>query len=65
MDLDVFLSRQNIRHYRRLLDSSITPAERSTVLKLLAQEMVTLKGISADAPINDAPAGQVHSSQRR
>lgn len=64
MDLDVFLSRQNIRHYRRLLDFSITPAERSTVLKLLAQEMVTLKGVSADAPINDAPAHQVHSTQR-
>ncbi len=65
MNLDVFLSGQNIRHYRRLLDSSITPAERSTVLKLLAREMVTLKGICADAPINEAPADQVHSSQRR
>jgi hypothetical protein len=39
MDLDVFLSEQNIRRYRRLLLSSITPTERNTIFKLLAQEM--------------------------
>ncbi len=43
MDLDVFLSEQNIRRYRRLLLSSVTPTERKTIFKLLAREMDTLR----------------------
>jgi hypothetical protein len=43
MDLDVFLSAENIRRYRRLLRSSITPTERKTILNLLAQEMDRLR----------------------
>ncbi len=34
MDLDVFLSEQNIRRFRRLLQSSVTPTERKTIFKL-------------------------------
>ncbi len=43
MDLDVFLSEQNIRRYRRLLLSSVTPTERKTIFKLLTQEMDALR----------------------
>ncbi len=43
MDLDAFLSEQNIRRYRRLLLSSVTPTERKTIFKLLAREMDTLR----------------------
>lgn len=39
MDLDIFLREQNIRRYRRLLDSSTGQTERQTIFRLLAAEM--------------------------
>lgn len=43
MELDTFLREQNIRRYRRLLDSSTGPTERKTIFKLLAEEMEKMK----------------------
>ncbi len=43
MDLDIFLQEQNIKRYRKLLESSTGPTERQTIFKLLANEMETLK----------------------
>lgn len=43
MDMDIFLKDQNIRRYRRLLDSSLGPTERQAILKLLAEEMAKIK----------------------
>ncbi len=43
MDLDIFLREQNIRRYRRLLDSSVGPTERRAILELLAEEMARSK----------------------
>jgi hypothetical protein len=43
MEMDVFLRESNIRRYRRLLDSSITSAERRTIIGLLADEMGRFK----------------------
>ncbi len=43
MDLDIFLREQNIKRYRKLLESSTGPTERQTIFKLLANEMQTLK----------------------
>jgi hypothetical protein len=44
MELDIFLRDENIRRYRRLLDSSTGKTERGTILKLLAEEMQKIKG---------------------
>ncbi len=44
MDLDVFLREENIRRYRRLLDSSIGQTERKAIFKLLAEEVEKIKG---------------------
>jgi hypothetical protein len=44
MDLDRFLREENIRRYRRLIDSSIGETERETIFKLLAEEMEKMKG---------------------
>jgi len=43
MDLDIFLREQNIRRYRRLLDSSTGQTERQTIFRLLAAEMEKMK----------------------
>ena len=43
MELDTFLREQNIRRYRRLLNSSTGPTERKTIFKLLAEEMEKMK----------------------
>jgi hypothetical protein len=43
VDLDTFLRDENIRRYRRLVDSSIGSSERQMILKLLAEEMAKLK----------------------
>ncbi len=43
MDMDIFLQEQNIRRYRRLLDPSVGPTERQTILELLAEEMAKIK----------------------
>ncbi len=56
MDLDVFTSEQNIRRFRRLLHSSITPTERKNIFKLLAREMDTLReNPSRNANLRRAP----------
>lgn len=44
MELDIFLRDENIRRYRRLLDSSTGKTERGTIFKLLAEEMQKIKG---------------------
>ena len=44
MELDIFLREENIRRYRRLLDSSMGKTERRTIFKLLAEEMEKIKG---------------------
>ncbi len=43
MDLDIFLRKQNIMRYRRLLDPAMGSAERQTIFKSLAEEMEKLK----------------------
>jgi hypothetical protein len=43
MELDIFLRDQNIKRYRKLIDRSTGPAERRTILGLLAEEMEKLK----------------------
>lgn len=46
MELDIFLQEQNIKRYRILIDSSTSPTERQTILRLLAEEMDKLKAAS-------------------
>jgi hypothetical protein len=36
--MDRFIHDENLRHYRRLLEQTIDPAERERILKLLAEE---------------------------
>lgn len=55
MDLDFFLRRQNIERYRRLLDSSVGPAERRTILNLLAEEMEVLNNENQQKDLAAAP----------
>ena len=43
MDLDIFLQEQNIKRYRKLIDSSTGDTERQMILKLLAEEMGKFK----------------------
>jgi hypothetical protein len=44
MELDIFLREENIRRYRRLLDSSLGQTEQRTIFQLLAEEMEKIKG---------------------
>lgn len=50
MNFDIFLREQNIERYRRLLDPSVEPTERRTILNLLAEEMETLKNENKQKP---------------
>lgn len=50
MDLDIFLREQNIRRYRRLLDSSTGQTERQTIFRLLAAEMEKMKSKPSKNP---------------
>jgi hypothetical protein len=43
MELEDFLSEQNIARYRKLLDRSIDETERRTIVELLAEEKAKLK----------------------
>jgi len=43
MDLDAFFSKQNLRYYRRLLQPSITPRERSAIIATLATGIVATR----------------------
>jgi hypothetical protein len=43
MELDEFLCKSNIEHYRRLANTSTDAAERQVILELLAEEMDKLK----------------------
>jgi len=36
--MDCFVHDENLRHYRRLLETTSDPAERARILKLLAEE---------------------------
>jgi hypothetical protein len=36
--LDQFIRRENIKHYRLLLEQTTDEAERQTIMKLLAEE---------------------------
>jgi hypothetical protein len=44
MELEDFLSAQNIARYRRLLDHSTNETERRIIIALLAGEKAKLKG---------------------
>jgi hypothetical protein len=44
MELEDFLSEQNIARYRKLLDRSTDETERRTIIELLAEEKAKLKG---------------------
>ncbi len=65
MDLDVFLSEQNIRRYRRLLGTSVTPAERKTIFELLAREMDALRSNAPRTANCGAPPNADWSSSRQ
>jgi hypothetical protein len=41
--MDRFVSRENIKRYRKLAGESIGPAERSLIMKLLAEEVTKFK----------------------
>ena len=54
--MDNFVSRENIKRYRRLASESTDPAERSRIMKLLAEEE---RKATADAcRQGDAPEGR-------
>jgi hypothetical protein len=44
MELDSFLTEQNVTRYRKSLDSSTVETERRTIIELLAEEKAKLKG---------------------
>jgi hypothetical protein len=44
MELEDFLSEQNIARYRKLLDSSTDETERRTIIELLVEEEAKLNG---------------------
>ena len=65
MELDTFLREQNIRRYRRLLDSSTGPTERKTIFKLLAEEMEKMKsGNSSKKTVTSWLAEQINNGSR-
>jgi hypothetical protein len=41
--MDRFVSRENIKRYRQLASESLEPAERSLIMKLLAEEVTQFK----------------------
>jgi len=41
--MDRFVARENIKHFRRMLEQATDPAERARVQKLLAEEEQKLK----------------------
>ncbi len=49
-----FVYRENIKHYKQLLERTIDDAERQRILKLLAEEEAKA---SADPPPKQAKAG--------
>ena len=56
--MDRFVSQENIRRYRRLASETTNPAERSRILKLLAEEEAKFKlevRLNRDAPEGPSP----------
>ena len=41
--MDRFVSRENIKRYRQLASESLEPAERSLIMKFLAEEVTQFK----------------------
>jgi hypothetical protein len=58
LDIERFVSEQNIDRYRRLAASAITPTERAKLLGLLAEEQARLTALkkARAAPVRTTPA---------
>jgi hypothetical protein len=50
MDLDSFVSEQNLALYRRLLSTALDDEQRRTILDLLADETAKLRTINRRSP---------------
>jgi len=44
--MDRFIHDENLRHYRRVLERTVDPAERARILALMAEEEARLKEAS-------------------
>ncbi len=56
--MDNFVSRENIKRFRKLAGESTDAGERSRIMKLLAEEVS--KSSSEQSCQGDAPEGQSH-----
>ena len=64
--MDNFVSRENIKRYRKLASESKDTTARSRILKLLAEEEAKLKfeiGLSRDAPEGPSPVDAATENQ--